>query len=218
MELTNEAPLHAVESDLALLAGATSREILQAVVADAFACRHQGWTRDRRRRLVQELSLPDDAAAQSLFQALRHLLRVAVELADVSIAPAERPPLLEAAFSDAFPRKLRLRVVTAVVAALPGWRDAAVQSEVGQPRLLEVHSGVTVQAAGSVSGAGHAGVGEATAWLRLRVEGAVTHAGRVAQPREVHMTVDRHALAAAVASASTLRARLSAIAEQTAAT
>jgi hypothetical protein len=198
-----EAPLLSVEPGLALLAGATSREVLQAVVADAFACRHQGWTRDRRRRLVQELSLPDDAAAQSLLEALRHLLNVALQLGESTVGSAERQLLLEAAFSDQFPRKLRLRIVTAVISALPGWKEATVQCAVSVPRLLDVHSGVSAVL-----------LGDTTAWLKLRMEGVTALASQVPEPREVHISVDRAALAAAIASASTLRARLSAIAEQ----
>jgi hypothetical protein len=212
--MVDEAPLQAAEAGLALLAGATSRDVLQAVLEDAFACRHHGWTRDRRRRLVQELGLQDDGAVQTLFVALLQLFAVALQLGP-DVADAQL--LLEAAFSDAFPRKLRLRIVTSVVASLAGWREAAVQGElVGQPRLLDVASGVTLLASGS-GGPGAGGVGEATAWLRLLVEGTPRHSGLVTRPREINLTVDRPALAAAIASASTLAQRLAAIAEQTAA-
>ena len=161
---------------------------------------------------MQELGLQDDGAVQTLFEALLVLFGVALQLGpDV----ADTQLLLEAAFTDAFPRKLRLRIVTSVVASLPGWREAVVQGElVGQPRLLDVTSGVTLLAA---SGPGGGGVGEATAWLRLLVEGSPRHSGLVSPTREVHLTVDRPTLAAAIASASTLAQRLAAIAEQTAA-
>ena len=211
----HEAPLQAAEAGLALLAGASSRDVLQAVLGDAFACRHHGWTRDRRRRLVQELALQDeDAAPGQLFQALLQLFSVALQLGpDLP----DKQLLLEAAFTDGFPRKLRLRIVTSVVASLPGWREAAVQGElVGQPRLLDVRSGVTLLAAGGPGGPGAAGVGEAAAWVRLLVEGSPRHSSLVSAPREIHLTVDRPALAAAIASASTLAQRLAAIAEQTA--
>ena len=211
--VVHEAPLQAAEAGLALLAGATSRDVLQAVLGDAFACRHHGWTRDRRRRLVQELGLQDESAVQTLFEALQNLFGVALQLGPDVVADTQL--LLEAAFTDAFPRKLRLRIVTSVVASLPGWREAVVQGElVGQPRLLDVTSGVTLLAA---SGPGGGGVGEATAWLRLLVEGSPRHSGLVSPTREVHLTVDRPTLAAAIASASTLAQRLAAIAEQTAA-
>ncbi len=37
--------------------------------------------------------------------------------------------LLEAAFSETFHRKLRQRIVSALLAALPGWREASIRSQ-----------------------------------------------------------------------------------------
>lgn len=57
---------------LQLLVGARSKEVLARVLQDAYDGLHQGLTRDRRRRLCEELSLPDDAAAC----AVRHYAHV----------------------------------------------------------------------------------------------------------------------------------------------
>jgi hypothetical protein len=46
---------------LLLLLGARSKEVLARVLQDAFECRFQGWTRDRGRRIREELQLQDDA-------------------------------------------------------------------------------------------------------------------------------------------------------------
>ena len=61
-----EAPLAAVEPGLALLQNVKSKEAMAALLQDAFDCRFQGWTRDRRRRVCEELSLPEDGLAQEV--------------------------------------------------------------------------------------------------------------------------------------------------------
>ena len=57
MALADAAPA------LNLLVGARSKEILARVLQDAYDGRVQGFTRDRRRRLCEELTLPDDTTA-----------------------------------------------------------------------------------------------------------------------------------------------------------
>ncbi len=69
---------------------------------------------------------------------------------------------------------------------------------------------MAVTAASSTGAAGSS----AAAVLRLRVEGAETHAGAVPAPRAVTVLLDRAALAAAVQSADKLRRRLAAVAGQ----
>ena len=64
--------LHDASPALQLLVGARSKEVLTRVLQDAYDGRVQGFTRDRRRRLCEELTLPDDAAAC----AVRHPYRV----------------------------------------------------------------------------------------------------------------------------------------------
>ena len=59
MALADAAPA------LNLLVGARSKEVLARVLQDAYDGRVQGFTRDRRRRLCEELTLPDDAAASA---------------------------------------------------------------------------------------------------------------------------------------------------------
>ena len=59
-------PLHAAAPGLVLLLGARSKEVMARVLQDAFDCRFQGWTRDRRRRVCEELSLPEDGLAQEV--------------------------------------------------------------------------------------------------------------------------------------------------------
>ena len=56
-----EAALHSAAPALLLLLGCRSKETLSRLLQDAFDCRFQGgWTRDRRRRVRQELSLPEE--------------------------------------------------------------------------------------------------------------------------------------------------------------
>lgn len=199
------APLVLVEKELELLLGASSKEVLARVLQDAFECRLQGgWTRDRRRRVSQELGLADDAAAQALFAALCRLLALAL-----AVGEQDTGALLEAAFSETFHRKLRQRLVSALQAALPGWREASVLSQVSLPRLLTIDCTVAVTAASSCAG----GAGEA-ALLLLQVEGEQRQASSVPAPRTIAVLLDRDALAAAVQSGQVLRSRLQALAGQ----
>ncbi len=59
------ALVHAAHG-LGLLLGARSKEVLAAVLQDAFNCRFQGWTRDRRRRVREELALPDEPSVDAV--------------------------------------------------------------------------------------------------------------------------------------------------------
>ncbi len=82
-------------------------------------------------------------------------------------------------------------------------------TQVALPRLLEADCSVAVTAASSAGGAGGT-----AALLRLRVEGAPTHATVVPAPRDVVMLLDRAALSGAVKAAAALRTRLAAVVEQ----
>ena len=59
-----EAPLAPMEPGLALLQSVKSKEAMAALLQDAFDCRFQGWTRDRRLRVRDELALADEAAVE----------------------------------------------------------------------------------------------------------------------------------------------------------
>lgn len=110
---------------------------------------------------------------------------------------------MEGALPDDFPAKLRTRVAKALAQALPGWREASVATHVCVPRLLDAECCVAANPGGAPS-----------VTLRVRVEGAPTHASAVPPPRDVTVLLDHAALASAVASAQLLRTRLAAVAGQ----
>jgi hypothetical protein len=141
---------------LLLLLGARSKEVLARVLQDVFDCRFQGWTRDRRARVRDELTLQDDEQADAvrcsvpcialccaaaeplralaffsaqLFEALVQLVRCAL-----SSAPGD-DAWLDTALAEDFHPKLRTRLAKALALALPGWREASVLSQVRAPPM-----------------------------------------------------------------------------------
>ena len=119
--------------------------------------------------------------------------------------------LLEAAFSDDFPRKLRTRLVAAMVAALPGWREASVKSLPSLPRLLDAECRVEVTAASSGGGGGAPSV-----LLLLRLQAARSSATELPHQRTLALGLDRAMLKEVVDSARQLHQRLELISSKAA--
>lgn len=209
--------LRDAEPGLQLLAGVRSKDVLARLLQDAFTCRFQGWTRDRRRRVCEELVLADDAQAVAVRASAGgraqadacQLFAALVALVKLALAAGNEEGWLEAALSPDFSPKLLPRLSKALAAAVPAWREACVSSLLAPPRLLAA----SCQVLDAVSSSQDALPG-AAAVLCLRVEGTVTRTDCTPPCRDVTVLLDASSLAAAVLECGLLRSRLAAVAGQ----
>lgn len=173
------------------------------MLQDAFECRFEGWTGERRRRVVEELSLADEAAADALHKSITQLIHAA-------LYDALEAPQIEALFPADYHKKLRAMLASLVAASVPGWREACVRAQVSLPRLLDVScEPFTTVASGGGAGAGAT---QAGALLRLRVEEPPQSRGSMAEVRDVAVSLDAAKLRGMVAELQQIRDQLSAFA------
>ena len=109
---------------LELLLNATDKAAVARILDDAFACRLDGWTRDRRKRVAQELSLQSEQQVDELFASCRHVVKEALYSNPTT---AEE---LDAVFPPNFHKQLRGLLIKVIGAQLAGWRESAITSQV----------------------------------------------------------------------------------------
>jgi len=136
------APLHASRlRALELVARAESKDVVQRLLADAFALwidRAPSWTKARRQQCVEELDLQAadetgkgaDGLADSLHDALTALIAAVVGAGEsaADVLPSD----------GTFHADLRKLLVKQVEKALPAWRESAASSAVGPPRVTDI--------------------------------------------------------------------------------
>jgi len=169
-------------------------------VSGGCACA-RSWDSQKRsllRRVVRCARRASHALRQ-LFAALRRLFSLALAVGEQDAS------LLEGAFAESYPRKLRTRLLSAVASALPGWREASVASLVSLPRLLDAACSVGVTASGSSGG------GSPAAVLLLRLDGTRRSTHELPEPRNLSLQLDRTTLAAVVRGSQALARRLTAV-------
>mmetsp|Transcript_12896 Transcript_12896/g.17633 ORF Transcript_12896/g.17633 Transcript_12896/m.17633 type:complete len:207 (+) Transcript_12896:240-860(+) len=171
---------------------APSKSFVTTLFNDAFTCKNEGWTTDRRLRIQMDLGLRKEEDVSEVFSTIVWLIRR-------TVYDSKTAEEISKEFPPDFHPDLRVMLTKILISRQIAWREEAIKSQVSLPRLVEFNWRVDNTETSDSVHVGESQI-EPSTFIHFTMEGEPKSTQEVPPLQEVTIELDKAALSTMVST------------------